>query len=833
MTKIETNLEKLYKQNRIVVWYDPERAFEEELAAIHLPDVSVIIVDNDELAIKHHMLVLEPTQKFLLYMPYVRPFDEDNWLLDIELSQQLFHTDKTSMLLQELELPFHFQSWLKQQTTFFNSKERMNKFRGLAAKTDSVEILNNKLIQVLFGADRHDLDTLLREYVKAFVQDKADATKEMLEKFGLSDYFWETVKTQYGIENNSLNIYDFLLKLFQYSSQALCGDQVLSMARVTLSSWMDLQSFTDTFYAVSSRVANDLQVSTVLADVALEDLLDEDAFEAIEQHIVKDIIKKVADQTFDEAKVKYVINKRRSKYWYGKYAEYYQAIYRAVQLTEMVQQIDFGDLNNLEKGFELYASLYYKVDQYYRQFIYLLRKVGHSSLLQALYQEVEKIYSNRWLLDLSDQWQQCVEKNEGWYFGYKSQFQFFNTIVKPNYITQKKKKVFVIISDAMRFEIGEELHQKINHQNRFESNLDYRVTGLPSYTQLGMAALLPNQCVSLGDGDDIFVDGLSSKGTLARAKILTSRGQIKATTITAEELSSFKVKSDEAKSLVQQHDVVYVYHNIIDKTGDDKITEEKVFDAASNEIEHLIELIKRIGNFDITHIVVTADHGFLYQTEELAESDFADGAITGEIVKSNRRFVIGKELQHNDAVLKYTAEELRIHSDREILIPKGMNRLRRQGSGSRFIHGGAMLQEVVIPVLSIVKKREDTIRKVDIDIINKSNNKITTNIHPVKFYQSEPVTGRTLGRKLKAYFAVESQDGKLLISDVYIHLFDATSKRPEDREVKHDFRFSTTLQKHDQVKLFIEEQIEGSTQWIAYTRYGFSLSLGMSNDFDF
>ncbi len=832
MTKIEKNLEKLYNQHRIVIWYDPERAFEEELADINLPDVSVITVDNDELALKYRILIHEPKQKFLLYMPYARPSYDDNWLLDIELSQQLFHTDQTSILLQELELPFHYQSWLKQQSVFFNNKDRMNKFRVLVSKNDSVDTLNKKQIQVLLGTNQHDLDTLLREYVKAFVEGKAEIIKGTLEKYGLSDYFWEAIKKQYGIENNSHNIYDFLLTLFQYSSQILCGNKVSSIAKITLSNWKDMLSFSDTFNVISERIACDLQVSNIFANIILEDLVDEDVFEVIDQHIVKDLIKKVTDHTFDVAKVEDVINKRTSKHWYKKYAEYYQAILRAVQFTETVQRINLSNLNSLEKGFELYANQYYRIDQYYRQFIYLLRKVSNATLLQSLYKEVEKIYSNRWLLDLADQWQQCIENNEGWYFGNKSQFHFFNSIVKSKYINQKKK-VFVIISDAMRFEIGEELHRRINLQNRFESNLDYRITGLPSYTQLGMAALLPNQSISLGDGDDIFVDGLSSKGALPRAKILNDIGKIKATTISAEELSSFKVKSEEAKDLVQQHDVVYVYHNIIDKTGDDKITEDKVFDAANTEIEHLIDLIKKIGSFNITHIVITADHGFLYQNETLAESDFTDAAIIGEIIKSNRRFVVGKELQHNDAVVKYIAEDLHIHSDREILIPKGMNRLRKQGSGSRFIHGGAMLQEVVVAVLTVVKKREDTISKVNVDIINKSNNKITTNIHPVKFYQSESAIGRTLGRKLKAYFAVEDRGEKQIISDVFVHFFDITSNRPEDREVKYDFRFSTNLQKHDNVRLFVEEQIEGSTQWIAYTDYRFCLSLGMSNDFDF
>ena len=829
--KTSKSLEKLYLKHRIVVWYDPEQAFTEEIAELSIPEVSVITIENDELAVKYKILHQQPKEKFLLYMPYARPSHEDNWLLDIEMSQKIFHTDKESMLLQELELPLHLQGWLKSQSPFFKSKERMEKFRNLAQKTDAVLVLNQKLIQVILGAPQHDLDQLLRDYVQAFKDGKSDAVKENLAKFGLADFFWDEIKTYYIINNESQNIYDFLLMLFQFSFKPLCGeDRVIPTAKVKLSNWKDLKSFSETFNFIAAKISQDLNVEQALEFAVLEDVLDDDLFEVIEKRIVRDVIKKVADHTFNVSRVEEIIKKRESKHWFIKYSSYYNAALRAAQLLEEIEHTNLQELTDLEKGFAQYGKSYYKIDQYYRQFISIVQN-SESSILKPLYDDVEKLYANRWLLELSHQWQKCIEKDKNWYFGNKSQRNFFESVVKSKYIDQKKK-VFVIISDALRYEIGEELHRTINQQNRFHSVLDYRVTGLPSYTQLGMAALLPHTTVRLGDSDDIFVDGLPSKGSVAREKILNEIGGIKASTILADELASYKVKSDEAKNLVQMNDVVYVYHNIIDKTGDDKISEEKVFDAAQKELEHLVGLIKRIANFNITHVVITADHGFIYQNEALPESDFADAQINGTVSKSNRRFVVGNQLEHNDAVFKYKASDLKIDSDTDILIPKGMNRLRRQGAGSRFIHGGAMLQEVVVPVLLITKKREDTISKVDVDIINKSNNKITTNIHPVKFYQSERVAERLLGRKIKSYFAILEGGKKINISDVYIHHFDSVSSRAEDRETIYQFKILTTLSRHSEVYLFMEEEIENSTQWSDYAQYKFSLTLSMTNDFD-
>lgn len=831
MSKIENNLEKLYTKYRIVVWYDPEKAFADELVDLQLKDVTLIQVAGDEFATKYKILVEHPCDKFLLYMPYERPPSEDNWLLDIELSQKIFHTNRESLLLDELELPMHYQSWIQKNLTFFNNKERMNKFRRLASKNDSTSILNLKLIQVIMGADQHDLDYLLREYVNALKDDKAASIKEALDKYGLSSYFWGEVQKKYEIDNDSHILYDFLLRLFRSAFKLTSPqEQIMPVAKVALSNWKDLQSFAETYMWLSKKIATDLSIDEQLHTAVLEDLLDEDLFECIDKHIIHDLVEKVSNNVYAIAEIEEILKYRENKYWYPKYRHYYEAIYKATLLFQTIGHTVIQPINVLESGLDIYASAYYKVDQYYRQFISLVRKAEASAILKPLYQKVENAYSNKWLLELSSQWQQCIEHNKSWYLGSKSLFNFYKSYVKEKYVDQNRK-VFVIISDALRYEIGEELHRSINQQNRFESKIDYMVTGLPSYTQLGMAAMLPHLSITFGESDDVYIDGLSTKGSQPRARILQEIGKIRATTISAQELASFKVKSEEAKALVQNNDVVYVYHNSIDKTGDDKISEERVFDAVESELEHLVSLIKRISSINISHILVTADHGFIYQNEELHESEFADAKLEGTIAKSNRRFIIGRDLKHNDVVFSLKANDLLIDSDADVLIAKGITRLRRQGAGSRFVHGGASFQEVVVPVLQIVKKREDTLSKVDVDILNKANNRITTNIHPIRFYQPEPTTQKRLGRKIKAYFAVGG-DKLEIISDVFLHHFDSDATRSEDREVSHNFKLATTLQKHSEVYLYLDEEIEGSTTWKNYARFRFTLTLGMMNDFD-
>ena len=141
--------------------------------------------------------------------------------------------------------------------------------------------------------------------------------------------------------------------------------------------------------------------------------------------------------------------------------------------------------------------------------------------MSALAEEVENHYSNRYLLALNDQWQAYVDQASRWDVpGVTRADQFFATQVKP--FLDKQQKACVIISDAMRYEIGDELVSLIRQENRYDAKLSPMLSLLPSYTQLGMAALLPHETLEIADAktSTVMADGMNTVGTAARAKIL-------------------------------------------------------------------------------------------------------------------------------------------------------------------------------------------------------------------------------------------------------------------------------------------------------------------------
>ena len=308
----------------------------------------------------------------------------------------------------------------------------------------------------------------------------------------------------------------------------------------------------------------------------------------------------------------------------------------------------------------------------------------------------------------------------------------------------------VIISDAMRYEIGHELLGKIRQEDRYDAELTPALSMLPSYTQLGMAALLPHKTLAIADDESatVLVDGISSKGTANRNKILNLALPDRASAVQAKDLQN--MGRDESRELVKQNDLLYIYHNLIDKTGDNRDSEERVFDAAETTLQELIQLVKKLANANISNILITADHGFIYQNQKLDESDFAGCEPSGDqVLYRDRRFVLGKGLKADSSLKSWTSAELNLTGEVEIQTPKSINRLRLKGSGSRFVHGGASLQEVVIPVIQINKKRKSDISAVPVDILRGTSTMITSGQLAVRLYQSEAVTDKMQPRELR------------------------------------------------------------------------------------
>lgn len=830
MSKIEEGLNRLFEDHRVIFWYDDKGELREDFDNLQLEGVEKMQVNHNPFEIKYRVNKLQSEQKFLLYFDYPQPAHEDNWLLDMELAYHVFQTDQAALFIQEMELGFHLKDLINQHLEFFKSKERRAKLKELATMEDSHPEVRYKMLSIVFGVDSLSLSTLILSHILAY-SDGNDRLDRDLSRHQLDGFYWKEIARIYGYHGESRSIFEFILEVFQQNYVLGKNLGISKESKLLLSQWRDSILYRTCYDTLSKQVSEALDISKTLDAIPLDKIIEDELFRLTDQKIIHEFQSLILEGGISSDRILQIIKKRENKFWYPEFEPLYQATWYGAELIALVKKHGNKTYATFEEGIKNYTEQLYEVDQAYRKFIWYYRESKQNRILSDLYERVEKVYSNDWLLEYNNNWQRVIDDLEDWPTQKKnSQRQFFATHVQP--ILDKKQRLFVIISDAMRYECGEELNERFQSENRYTASLDHLVASVPSYTQLGMASLLPVKKSMLvnPNSDTVWVDDMVSAGLSGRMKILETNSGVRATAVQAEAFMAMN-SATEGRTFVKNYDLIYIYHNVIDKRGDDKTSEETVFEGVEEEINYLIDLVKKIGNMNGNNILITSDHGFVYQHHTLDESEFSASEFKGEIWKENRRFVMGRNLTHDRAVKKFTGDQLNLNSDLEVLIPKSINRLRIKGAGAKFVHGGTTLQEIVTPLVKVTRKREDTNKQVEIDII-QSTDRITTNILTVSFLQQDLISEQILPRTIRT--ALYAADGELL-SDQFKYTFDFSEGTERQREVKHAFHLGAKASgkyKNQRIKLILEEPIEGTTKWKSYKEYHFSLNISFTSDFD-
>ncbi len=828
--RIAQALTKLFDRHRIVFWYDTKRELRDDFETLSLPGIEKLELTNNEFAIKYRILREQPKQKFLLYREGHQPENLNNWLLDVQLAHGDFRTDQAAIWLSEMELGLEFTDTINSHLEFFKAIKRKNNLKKLLKSDDTSGQIRLKMLAVCAGSDPR-LDSV----VEHLLQELADGRNEkikLIERCNLDEFLWEQMTRCYGYKSEEPSIRDFVVELFK-SCYAIDTEGLVKLtgdALVFLKRWKDSRQFEDGFETLSDECAEVLDIEQDLAKRDFRELIELDYFRLIDQKILSDLVKAIVSRTVSLGEVELWVRQRKQGHWYREFRHLYGAIDYASKFTHTLDEARLT-MDSLADGIQRYSRSWFQIDQLYRKFTYHVRMSGQASLMTNLTNQIENLYSNNYLLKLGDRFQSYVEETAKWdAYPVSKQNKFFENRVRP--FLRKDNKICVIISDAMRYEIGEELLNLIRQEDRYSAELEPELSMLPSYTQLGMAALLPNKQLTIADNETgtIFVDGQSSQGTANRIKILDKAINQKATALKADDLMS--MKGDDCRALVRDHDVIYIYHNRIDATGDKSESEERVFEAVEETLKELIRLVKKLTGANTNNILITSDHGFIYQNRPIEESDFSGIAAEGkQILFRNRRFVLGQGLTETSSLHKFTPEQLDLAGDIEIQIPKSINRLRLKGSGSRFVHGGASLQEIVIPVLKINKKRQSDVSVVEVEILRGSSSIITSGQLAVTLYQAGPVTDKIQPRILQAGIYTEAGD---LISDSHNLPFDLTSENPRERELQ--VRFVLTRQADEvngqEVILKLEEKHIGTSHFKEYKSLRYLMRRSFTSDFD-
>lgn len=829
LSTVLPHLERRFVDHRLVFWHDPEGQYAADLDDLELSDVTILRVANDEYGIKNRLLHDQPADKFLVYRSGPVPTGTSNWLLDLELAHGVFTADVSSLVARDLGLTADgIEEVVQEHAKFFNAAKRVDALKALLTPDDDMARLRAKISAVVLGQKEHSLleitRTLLTENAKG-----RHAKYDAFADYRLDDFYWRGVATIYGYESDTPTIDDFVLWMFRKAMGGFKSDRPGGLQNIQLdfAGLRNDRRSQDALATLAKRVSADLGYKASIEDASFRDLVDDDLFEETDRKIIATLAQAVAEQTVTAHEVAEVVRARQAGMWIDGYRQLYVAIAAAAELLNALNATDFG-FSSFDEAFERYRSDWYRIDQLYRQFTHARRTFEGPHPLDPLREQVEKRYTNKFIYELGNAWQKQIDDLDEWNSdAFRSQRSFYSDHVDK--LLRDDKKAIVIISDALRYEIAEELGSRIRQEDRFDADLQAVLGVLPSYTQLGMAALLPHRSLRhSADAKTVLADDQPTNGTAARSKILAAVG---GTAVQAEDFRA--LSPDERRELFKAHRVLYLFHNRVDATGDKPGTERQVFEAAEDALRELVDLVKKAANANATNIFVTADHGFLFQDEELPDQFFLSTKPQGDdILVTNRRFVLGHGLKTDQAFATFSAAQLGLDDDIEVQIPKSIHRLRLAGGGSRFVHGGATLQEIVVPVLAINKKRKSDTRLVNVKVLPDTD-KITTGQLVVKVFQSEPVSDKVQERVLRAGLYV----GETLISnDPQPELtFDSTSEEQRDRYQSIQLLLNKDANDYNNrsVEFRLEERIPNTNQWRVYEKAIYTLKRSFTSDFDF
>ncbi|CAM3140152.1 BREX-1 system phosphatase PglZ type A [Filibacter tadaridae] len=830
-----------HQKRHVVFWYDAEGEFLEDIKELVLEGVCIwMLTENNLFATKYELETVDPGSHFLLYANMEKPAPREDWLLSILKMGSEFQTDRVTIMMRELGITDDtLRPVFKKYTRFFNNRTRYSAFTSYKTNRYTEEMIDLTVLAALVKSPFNTLDDIIRTLFKLH-GDEMHIAWNIIEKYGDIETFWLLAERYYGysLKEKSLSsllnhfVLTYLSEQVSFIDFPDSWQQYVSNkptnAIIYIDSWMNHRTDQSIFNERMDELSEVLNVNASIEEWEIEKVAEADTFRAFDENVIHYLQKQLISGANQFDSYEELIKKRRRLHWYPEYQHDYEAIEYARCLSKFAHEknrhIPEQPANEL---FQLYENDYFQADLYYRKFYTAYDRVKNKERLSALQTIVEDLYTNWFLQELSVKWTSSLERqqHQGWPLKeIEQQSNFYRTYVQP-YVSGGER-LFVVVSDALRFEVAKELIDTLNHERKASTTLKAIQSVVPSYTDLGMAALLPHNKIRY-EGQDVFVDGIRATGIANRKKIL-NRSVEETFALTYQD---FIVRSrSELRQLLVGKKLIYIYHNEIDARGDHAATEMGVFEAVDDTMNDIRLIINQLVNaVSASTIMITADHGFIYQRDQLEKRDKIPKEVDDARI-STRRFILSDQEVNVDSTLTYSMDYI-LESDQQLYatVPKGADRFQVQGAGANYVHGGAMLQEIVVPVITFKNDRSkhsgNDLRKVEVKLTNPVR-KITGIITYLEFFQTEKVEGKRRPNRLLAYFV--NEEGQR-ISNENIIIADSPSGDPRDRTYREKFVFRT-MRYNRKARYYLILQEEEKTPHSIYDKIPFSIDITISEN---
>jgi uncharacterized protein (TIGR02687 family) len=831
------------EKRKIIFWFDKDQEFTDIIDEIVIENVKIHkLTENNQFYTKYLLEEEDPTSHYLIYSN-LDMGTEENWLIDTVLYSRTFYADKVSLIMNELKIDPSLRNVIKRYEKFFGNKERFRKFKAYGIHSYTEEIIEIAIISVLCNLKSPDFEDALRTILMDSLNDEENKYIGLMKKFFDVNVFWKHVSSKYGYEREEKSLKTLFIHLTVTALSHSVNETHLSNVKeyiaernksnalVFIDHWMHHKTDYVTYNELAEAIEKEIKLNEIVHQMNIDDFKTADTFPYFDKAIIIYIVNSLAARLEDYEEYIKLINLRRAKHFYETYKYIYEALYYTVKMHQFYKehQGTIPQQGTLET-FKAYVDDYYQMDTYYRKFYVAFDNESNSEILKKLKVMVENLYTNWFMGELSSHWSQAVDREmkTDWVIpGIANQKDFYKSYIAPK--INKGDRVFVIISDALRYEVGVEFAEKLNSETIGACDIQPLLGVIPSITKLGMASLLPHKNIDIDLNARVLVDSKSSSGLENRKSILEYYVE-ESVAVHFQEMMA--MNKEGRREFFKGKKLIYIYHDTIDAMGDKASTEVYTFSAVEKAIEELYNLVKIIrDDLSGTNIFITADHGFLYQREPLEESDKIEKEDINAI-EVKRRYILSQEKREMNGLLDICLDSV-IKNEQKLTayVPKATIRFKMQGTGVNFVHGGASLQEIVVPFIQYKNIRRGQansreIVKVDIKLTNTTR-KITNSLFHLSFFQTEKVEEKVIPRTVVIYMADE--EGNIISNEETI-IGDRTSDNPEDRTFKLRFALkSIPYDKNKDYFLTIKDIETG----VIVEKIPFKINLGIISDFDF
>ena len=162
--------------------------------------------------------------------------------------------------------------------------------------------------------------------------------------------------------------------------------------------------------------------------------------------------------------------------------------------------------------------------------------------------------------------------------------------------------------------------------------------------------------------------------------------------------------------------------------------------ACADAVKDLATMIPKIhASYNVTELYVTSDHGFLFNDMVFEDKD--KHKVTEDCLEKKSRYYLTHSANAVSGIVKYPLNEVSGMENVDgvyVAVPEGTNRLAAAG-GYVFAHGGASLQEMVIPVIISRQERADNKQPVSVIALDRKFS-ITASRLRFKLLQTDAVS---------------------------------------------------------------------------------------------